>query len=117
MTPNEALLTDVKEEVKAILLAALRNTDCYLFLFGSQASKKRHWHSDFDVGILAEKSLDFALLSRLKGYMEAVFYPVDVVDFYHTREDFRNIALRHVEVWKKPEHPEKFKFQLDEKIN
>lgn len=112
MTLKASTLLGIKEEIKAILLTALRDTDCYLFLFGSQVSKRSHQHSDFDIGILAEKPIDFALMSRLKGYMEAILYPIDVVDFYHVREDFRKIALRHVEVWKRPEHPEKFKFQI-----
>lgn len=108
---------DIKSEIKAILLTALRDVDCYLFLFGSQVSGDVHDRSDYDVGILAKQPLNFSLLSRLKGYMEAIPALIDVIDFYNTPEDFRNIALRHVELWKTPKHPEKFKFQIEESLN
>ena len=101
-----------KEDIRDILLTALRNVDCYLFLFGSRATKNPKERSDFDIGILAKKSIDFGLRGRLEGYMEGIPAPVDIIDFYNASNDFKKIALRHVEVWKKPKHPAKFKFQI-----
>lgn len=99
-----------KEDIKAILLAGLRNIDCYIFLFGSRATKKPHKRSDFDIGILAKKPLDFALRASLDGYMEGIPAPVDIIDFYNVEDDFKKIALRHLEIWKHPKDPKKFKF-------
>lgn len=99
-----------KEEIKAVLLTALRDIDCYLFLFGSQVSKKIHDRSDFDVGILEKSPLDFGLRARLRGYMEAIPALIDIVDFYNVGDDFKKIALRHIEIWKRPKNPKGFKF-------
>lgn len=99
-----------KEDIKAVLLTALRDVDCYLFLFGSRASKKPLERSDFDVGILAKKPIDFIWRYRLEGYMEGIPMPVDIVDFNRVDEDFKRIALRHVEIWKRPKNPKGFKF-------
>ena len=103
---------DIKEEIKSILLTALRNTDCYLFMFGSRVKGKTHDRSDFDIGVLAKKPLGFELMGRLEEYMKAIPALIDVVDFHSTDEDFRSIALKHVEVWKKPKNSKGFKFKL-----
>lgn len=110
MTKSLIKKIDLKEEIKAIALAALRDIECYLFIFGSQISKKNHERSDFDIGILAKEPLDFGLRARLRGYMEGIPALIDVVDFYHVDDDFKRIALRHIEIWKRPKNPKGFKF-------
>jgi len=99
-----------KEDLKAVLLTALRNVDCYLFLFGSRATKNPRKRADFDIGILAKKPIDFGLRYRLEGYVQGIPMPVDIVDFNRVDDDFRRIALRHVEIWKRPKNPAGFKF-------
>lgn len=103
---------NIKEEIKNILLAALRDTDCYLFIFGSRVNGKFHERSDFDIGILAKNVLSFDVKGRLEEYMKAIPALIDVVDFYNTSEDFRKIALSHVEIWKRPKNTKGFKFKI-----
>ncbi|MDI6802655.1 MAG: nucleotidyltransferase domain-containing protein [Bacteroidota bacterium] len=71
-----------------------------VILFGSRASGQNKKHSDFDIGILGEKSLSIADFYKLKDALDELptLYTIDLVDFNKVSKSFRNEALKNYSV-------------------
>lgn len=71
-----------------------------VILFGSRASQQYKERSDFDIGILGEKSLSIVDFYKLKDVLDELptLYTIDLVDFNKVSESFRNEALKNYSV-------------------
>ena len=71
-----------------------------VILFGSRASQKNEKRSDFDIGILGEKSLSIADFYKLKDALDELptLYTIDLVDFNKVSDAFRAEALKNYSV-------------------
>ena len=90
-------------EVKKMLLAALEGLDADVFLYGSRADGSASRGSDVDVGVNAGHEVDARLLQRARNILEesAIPFKVDIVDFARVDGDFRTVAMKKVQWWKR----------------
>ena len=90
---------EVKKEIAGIVLKELNGLPYQAFFFGSRVSGKSTPTSDLDVGIMGEKLLPVDIFYKIKSQCDAMrtLYTIDVVDFSNTSEEFKKIALRHIE--------------------
>lgn len=92
------------ETIKEKILQLSQGMEGEIFLFGSRAKGNFGHDSDLDIGCDRIPREDFRRLERnLFLFLEesTVPYDVDLVDFSHTEERFRNIALKDKIIWKK----------------
>ena len=70
------------EELRQMVLKALREHDAAVWLFGSCARGEPRQHSDIDIGILSRDDLSSGFFAELAADMEesTIPYDVDVVD-------------------------------------
>lgn len=68
-----------------------------ILLFGSWAKGEASLNSDLDIGILAEKTVSFEVMMRIRNEIEAVptLRKIDVVDLRAVDDSFRNSAMAH----------------------
>lgn len=94
--------TDFESIAKAIVLEELKDFKCEIFLFGSRATAQNHRFSDMDIGIIPHTPLDVkvirALIEKLRN--SCIPFKVEVVDFSHVSESFKEDALKQVVQWK-----------------
>lgn len=85
-----------KAQIKAIITKYLPRNDFKVFLFGSRASGKNRPGSDFDIGIMGKKPVDFGIMGLLEEDLENsdIPYKIDIVDFQRVPEGFKKLALR-----------------------
>ena len=76
----------------------------YFVLFGSQVSKPITRKSDIDIGILGHEKMPLSKICELKDLIDDSNFPlkVDIVDFYMASHEFKNIALKNIEIWNQP---------------
>ena len=77
---------------------------CHIFLFGSRAFAEHFKGSDFDIGIKGLSDKDFEQVEfKFKNFLEEsiVPYDVDLINFNHVSESFRETALKKIITWKK----------------
>jgi uncharacterized protein len=89
--------------IRKIVLDAVSDRSCEVFLFGSRARGVTRRDSDFDIGIRGLSREGFARLKRLvEAAVEEGNIPheVDIVDFDGAAEPFRSIALKDRVIWK-----------------
>jgi len=67
------------------------------FIFGSRATNKYQKFSDIDIGILSDDFLPLETISIIKEEIEEsdIPYLVDIVDFKHTSQKFKQVALKN----------------------
>lgn len=89
---------------KNIILKYVPKNDFAVFLFGSRAIGKENRTSDIDVGVLGKNTFPILIKSDLLDELEEsiIPYKVDIVDFKNVSEDFKKIALQHIQVWNCP---------------
>lgn len=94
-----------KQEIKAEIIRALNKhldlDDYQVFVFGSRAIGSYQQWSDYDVGLLGSKPIGFHQLAQIKSDLDDSKLPVkvDIVDFNQVGDDFKRLALRHIESW------------------
>jgi predicted nucleotidyltransferase len=79
--------------------------DCRLFVFGSRADGTARERSDIDIGIECPSGkMDYRLVMALQEFAEKypTLYKVDIVDFATVSDQFREVAMQHVEYLEKP---------------
>ena len=91
------------QQTHDIVLRMTSHLDCTIFLFGSRAGGNHRRSSDIDIGVSGLPEPLFAkmrdgLLAELEESM--VPHHVDIVDFDTVPADFREVAMRKVEIWK-----------------
>jgi predicted nucleotidyltransferase len=87
--------------IREIVLENINREKTTVFLFGSRASSTNRTFSDVDIGFISEGKLSTRLLRKINDNIEEsrVPYHVDLVDFYDVDEEFKEKALRDIEIW------------------
>ena len=89
-------------QLKEMVLDELKDKQVKIFLFGSRARSDNYKASDVDIGVIPYDKLDSINLSLLKEriHNSNIPYKVEIVNFNEVSEDFKNEALKDIEVWK-----------------
>lgn len=92
-------LEKLKKELLDIIGRHLDLTLYRVFFFGSRVEGKGTDRSDIDVGIEGPEPVPFSMLFAIRDEVERIptLYMIDVVDFRRASDDFREVALQHVE--------------------
>lgn len=87
-----------EKEIKNILQKFIDFKKSKVFIFGSRAKGKARKFSDYDIGVISRKPLNFKKISLIKGELEEsdLPYRVDVVDFATVSKKFKSIALAKI---------------------
>ena len=88
-------------EIKNTILPMKELKDYQIFLFGSRARGNFRKNSDYDIGILGKEKMKIREYLEVKRSLDELPYSIDLVDFNRVTSDFKNIALKHISVWKK----------------
>ena len=85
-----------------MVLEELKNEKVKIFLFGSRARSDNFTVSDVDIGYIPKDHFNERKISSLKEKIEnsTIPYKVEVVNFNSVSEDFKNEALKDIEIWK-----------------
>ncbi|MEK7130738.1 MAG: nucleotidyltransferase domain-containing protein [Patescibacteria group bacterium] len=88
----------METEIKGILQRFIDFKKYKVFVFGSRAAGKARKFSDYDIGVIGQKPLDFKKIALIKGEFEEsdLPYRVDVVDFSTVSKNFKNIAMSKI---------------------
>ena len=94
----------LKKELLDIASKHLDLSRYTIFFFGSRVANKSDDRSDIDVGIQGAELVPTESLRKIKEDIEALplLYKIDVVDFKHTSDSFREIAKQHIEYINEP---------------
>ena len=97
-TPRERAL----EEVKRIVLDALRESGAAVYLIGSCATGAAPRSSDIDVAIDPREPLPAGLIAQLRETLEdsTIPYFVDVVDLSTADAEFRRRVISEAVPWR-----------------
>ncbi|UFX82685.1 nucleotidyltransferase family protein [Candidatus Absconditicoccus praedator] len=75
------------------------------FLFGSRAEGTYNKRSDYDIGVIGDQPLEFRSYLKLRRELdESVGKKVDLVDFAKVDNQFKNLALKHIQIWNQPKN-------------
>ena len=87
-----------EKEIKNILQKFVDFKKHNVFIFGSRAKGKARKFSDYDIGVIGKKSLNFKKIAQINEELEEsdLPYRVDVVDFSTVSKNFKNIALSKI---------------------
>jgi len=93
--PLEKLKKEILEIVGRHLNLALHR----VFFFGSRVSGHGTDRSDIDIGIEGAEPIPYDALFVMREEVERLptLYKIDIVDFRRASEDFREVALQHIE--------------------
>lgn len=95
---------DVKAVIGKVIAKYIDPDKAFVFLFGSRAWGEGRPASDYDIGIYTGEKIPLSVIARIEGELEEYPIPVDVdvVDFSTATEEFKEIALRKIELWITP---------------
>jgi len=90
------------DQVKKLVLQALKDEDITIILFGSAARGDTHRHSDIDIAIIPKNGYNRKKLILLKERLENmnIPYTVDLVDISEVSPVFREQVLKEGKIWK-----------------
>ncbi|HIJ80624.1 MAG TPA: nucleotidyltransferase domain-containing protein [Desulfuromonadales bacterium] len=93
--------------MRDLVLRVTADLDCTILLFGSRASGAHRRSSDIDIGFTGLSESQFTttrdlLLSELDE--SVIPHHVDLVNFDTTSDEFREIAMQEVIIWKQSSH-------------
>jgi len=90
---------NLKQEILQIVAEYLDLEEYRVFFFGSRVSGCSSDRSDIDVGIDGPQPIPLEVMSHIREEIDdlPVLYKIDIVDFERASEDFREVALKHVE--------------------
>lgn len=91
---------ELKRKVRRIAAKHLDLSEYRVFFFGSRVGGRASARSDIDVGIEGPRPIPLEVLTWIREEIQElpVLYKIDVVDFQRASEDFREIALKHIEL-------------------
>ncbi|MBI4142702.1 nucleotidyltransferase domain-containing protein [Candidatus Uhrbacteria bacterium] len=75
-----------------------------VFFFGSRVADNAFERSDIDVGIEGPEAIPDVTMWAIGEAVQSIptFYKIDVVDFHAVSQEFRTVALQHVESFNEP---------------
>ena len=88
----------VEKKIKNILGEFIDLKQHQAFIFGSRATRRARKFSDYDIGIIGGKPLNFRKIALIKTRIEESDLPcrVDIVDFSTVSKNFKDIALTEI---------------------
>lgn len=91
----------IEDNIKKIIFKHLSSKKYKVFVFGSRATGRARKWSDYDIGIMGEEEAPFSILASLSEELENSNIPVnvDVVDFRHVSDRFKNLAFYKTVPW------------------
>lgn len=92
---------EIEHEIKRIVFKHLSPKDYKMFVYGSRATGRARQWSDWDIGVMGKTEVPLRALSEVSTELEESDLPVnvDVVDFAHVSERFKNLALYKIIPW------------------
>lgn len=89
-------------ELKRLVLDSLKDEKVKIFLFGSRARSDNFTVSDVDIGYIPKDNFNERKITFLKDKIENshIPYKVEIVNFNLVSEEFKQEALKDIEVWK-----------------
>lgn len=92
-------LDKLKDDIRIIIRKELDLKHYRAFFFGSRVTGKAKPTSDFDVGILGDSPVSYAIMQKIRERMDDLdtLFTVDIVDFYGTSDQFKKIAMEKIE--------------------
>jgi predicted nucleotidyltransferase len=93
-------------EAQKIILANIPLDQYAVFVFGSRAGTTYKEYSDLDVGVYGTEKISQDILYKVRELLDAstIPYKVDIVDFNRVSNEFKEIALKKIQIWNRPEH-------------
>jgi predicted nucleotidyltransferase len=90
------------DQIKSILIQALKGKTATLYLFGSRAARTNNAVSDFDIAVQSRADLRRELSAARESLeMSNIPVKVDLVDLQSTSADFaRKVITRGIVLWK-----------------
>jgi hypothetical protein len=63
---------------------------------------------DMDIGIMGNEKVTFDTMENIKEELDESIVPFryDIVDFKDADENFKNFALKEIQIWNKPDYIE-----------
>lgn len=88
----------VEKEIKNILEKHIDLKKYEAFVFGSRATGEARKFSDYDIGIVGKKPVEFSTIALIREELEESDLPfsVDIVDFNFVDKDFKKVALKKI---------------------
>lgn len=88
-------LKNEEKTIKDIVYKFINPNEYKIFIFGSRATGKAKKFSDYDVGIIGKKPVEWKTLSLIDEVFEESDIPfkIDLVDFFLVSENFKKTAL------------------------
>ena len=85
-------------EIKDRLLKHFSPTESFVFIFGSRADDSARINSDWDIGIVAQKTIRGATMEKAREELEEIrtLHSFDLVNFANVSDQFKKIALSHI---------------------
>ena len=90
------------EQLKELVLEELKDEHVKVFLFGSRARNDNYIASDVDIGFIPGNNFNEKKITMLKEKFENsnIPYKVEIVNFNIVSEEFKQEALKDIEIWK-----------------
>lgn len=91
----------IEDDIKKIIFRHLSPKKYKIFVYGSRATGRARKWSDYDIGVMGKGEAPQAVLSSLSEELEGSNIPVnvDVVDFHHVSDRFKNLAFYKTIPW------------------
>jgi predicted nucleotidyltransferase len=89
----------IENEIKKIIFTNIDKKKYKVFLFWSRAKWNFDKRSDYDVGILWSKKIDFTVFLKIRSELNELPYKVDFIDFNRVDKTFKNLAIKNIKIW------------------
>src|SRR3989339_1430182 len=93
-------IQDIKRQILAVIQVNLTLLHYKVFIFGSRVNGQGSERSDIDIGIEADDKIPSNIMEDIKAELEKIptLKKFDVVDFKDVNDDFREVALKKIEL-------------------
>lgn len=91
------------QQTKDIILKNIDIKSVSVFLFGSRVNNDTGKSADIDIGFISQDKIYPSLFRRLNEELEnlRIPYHVDLIDFSKVSADFKNTAMKKIDIWNK----------------
>lgn len=91
----------IENDIKKIIFKYLSPRDYQIFIYGSRATGRARKWSDYDIGVIGGQPIPTMKKVAIEDELESSNIPVnvDVVDFHHVSDRFKNLALYKIIPW------------------
>jgi len=88
-----------EDRMKKIIFDNLDREKFKVFLFWSRAKWNYKYNSDYDIWIIGKEKIDYRKFLKTKRELDELPYLIDLVDFKKTDKDFKELALKNINIW------------------